>query len=275
MKKIFTACCMIIAVALVCTAFTSCGKDKNKDEKESTTENTTSGIFATVGDSVFFARVKDDGVEILKDDDVYQTLKFQQNDSQPFDAEYAASHFEFVDMNFDGQPDFYVATANDGEYTYYYCWLYNATTKQFDYSVSLSALKNITVDAENQRILTTAKKDGQTLVVSYRWVNGELLYDTDYETEKVSDTIKSNILGTENSKQDASSSKSDDKSTNSATVSNKTTERDSAKTTVGGSVQNTPAQTTQKRPMNTTTTSPAVGNNVVLNTDSDIDENWF
>lgn len=289
MKKIFTACCTIIAIALMITVFNACGKDKtdNESKNESVLQTSAPGVSANVGDTVFAARVKEDCIEILNADKVYQTLKFQQDSSQPFDREYAAEHFEFIDMNFDGQPDFYVATANDGEFTYYYCWLYNATTKQFDYSVSLSALKNITVDSENQRILTTSEKDGKTLIVSYRWINGELSYDTDYATEKVSDTITENILGTGKPKQDADYSKSENKSSSvSVTENPKTTKKESEKTNaekttlnnVGDSVRETvqtTTQTTQKKPMNTTTTAPAVGNNVVLNTDSDIDENWF
>ena len=91
-------------------------------------------------------KVNETSADVYNDGVLLQTLKFPQGMGTPFSFEYAKEHYGFLDMNFDGEYDVYIAVADVDGIIYYYCWLYNATAKEFQYSPALSDLKNISVD---------------------------------------------------------------------------------------------------------------------------------
>lgn len=307
MKKISAICAVILAVSIIITAFSACGGKTTKDD---TTAPVNVNVTATIDDVVFSAEVGGESAVIKNGDEVFQTLAYPKNSGYIVDSDYASGHYEFIDMNFDGQVDFYVAIGTDGTNVYYFCWLYNATTKKFDYSVSLSGLTNISVDSENQKILSTVYRVDSTVIVSYHWVNGNLEYESEYTTEngtfpaeiteaakkneigvdKTPETPKStekaekttigsavNVTKSENTEKTTKSSKTDatEKTTSSekTTASEKTTV--SEKTTASEKTTSKPTTTESKKPLNTTTTAPATGNNVQVNTDANIDDDWF
>lgn len=240
MKKIITLCAVVLALAFIVTAFTAC---KNKPQEETTTttqsESVKEGFYVVIDATK--AVVKKDGKD-------YQTLKFPLNTGMKFDLDYATKNNAFIDMNFDGEPDFYIAISSDAGVINYYCWLYNATTKEFDYSVILSALKNISIDADNHRVLSSVKVDGVDHVFSYKWVDGQLLLDTDYSDdnggipEDVTNVANDNAIGT-----DKTTSANSNKETTKNNSDNKTT-------------------TSAKKPANTTTTAPNKPQGIVVET---------
>lgn len=280
MKKISAICAVILAVSVIITAFSACGgKQPNDDATASDNGNVT----ATIGDVVFSAEVGGESAVIKNGDEVFQTLTYPKNSGYSIDPDYASKHYEFIDMNFDGEVDFYVAVGTDGTNVYYFCWLYNATTKKFDYSVSLSGLSNISVDSENQKILSTVYRTDSTSIVSYHWVNGNLEYENEYTTEngtfpaEITEAAKKNEIGVDKTPDTSKSTGKSEKTTIgsavNATKAEKTTK--SEKTTASDKADSTPSTTESKKPLNTTTTAPATANNVQVNTDANIDDNWF
>lgn len=273
MKKISAFCAVILAVSVIITAFSACGGKTNDD----TTAPGKEKVTATIDDVVFSAEVGSESVVIKKSDEVFQTLTYPKNPGFAIDVDYASKHYEFIDMNFDGQVDFYVAIGTDGTNVYYFCWLYNATTNQFDYSVSLSGLANISVDSENQKILSTVYRDDSTSIVSYHWVNGALEYENEYTTEngtfpaEITEAAKKNEIGVDKTPDNTKSDSKVEKSTIGSAVNPTKAE----KTTASQSQNSKPTTTESKKPLNTTTTAPATGNNVQINTDANIDDNWF
>ncbi len=274
MKKIITFSSLVICVSLIVTFFASCNGNKKNDETSETTEYIASVLN---GEFSFSAEVGENDTVIKNNGEVYQTLKYPVNSGITFDYAYAKEHAQFIDMNFDGQPDFYIAVSAEGETVYFYCWLFNSTTKQFDYSVSLSGLTNISVDSEKQLIYSTLSYNGETKIATYRWVDGRLTSDTVYDS--VSDTIpaevtqgaKENAIGTV-TRPALTTSKPKPKPTED---NKKNTDKNvSASTTSGnggGSASATAEATT--RPLNTTTTSPRDGS-IKVET-GDINEGWF
>ena len=86
MKKIITLCSLILCVALLLTAFTSCGDNKDdnpKNETESYVASVTNGEFS------FTAEVGESETVIKNNGEVYQTLKYPVNPGYPFDYNYA------------------------------------------------------------------------------------------------------------------------------------------------------------------------------------------
>ena len=249
MKKIISLCLVVLSLAIVVTAFTACG-DKTEDNTTTTTEA------ASVEKSGFSVKIEETQAVVKKDGKDFQTLKFPINAGMKFDLAYATKNNAFIDMNFDGEPDFYVAISAENGVINYYCWLYNATTKQFDYSVILSALKNISIDADNHRVLSSVKVDGEDHIFSYKWVDGQLLLDTDYSDENggipedVTNAANNNAIGTDK--------------TTSANGGNKETAKNESDTD----------KTTNKKPANTTTTAPNKNNGVVLETGNP-NEGWY
>lgn len=272
MKKISAICAVIIAVAVIITAFSACG-GKTDDEK---TAPANENVTATIGDVVFSAEVGGESAVIKNGSEVFQTLKYPINSGYTVDADYASKHYEFIDMNFDGQVDFYVAIGTDGTNVYYYCWLYNVTTKQFDYSISLSGLNNISVDSENQKILSTVYRSDSTAIVSYHWVNGNLEFENEYTTEngtfaaEITESAKKNEIGVDKAPDTSSSADKAEKTTIGSAVASTKAEK-----TTASQQSSKPSTTEAKKPLNTTTTAPATGNNVQVNTDADIDNDWF
>ncbi len=256
MKKIITLCSIILVLSFIVTAFTACG-DKTEDETTTTTTQTVStdvsGFTVEIGDTE--AIVKKDGKE-------FQTLKYPLNPNYTFDKAYAEAHNEFLDMNFDGQPDFYIAVSSVDGVINYYCWLYNATTNVFDYSIILSALKNLSVDAENHRILSTVKNGDSSVVVSYHWVDGDLVLEKKYDEstvpEEITKVVEENAIGI------------DKPSTTVPSDTKETTKKSDKKPDNTGSTAST---TKANKPANTTTTKPS-GYGVVLGT-GDMDEGWY
>ncbi len=262
MKKIFALCSLIICVSLVLTVFVSCGKDTD-NSTDNTAENNI--ISVTNGDFSFTAEVGAENTVIKNNGEEYQTLNYPSNAGYAFDLAYAKSHAEFTDMNFDGEPDFYIAVSVNGDTIYYYCWLFNATSKKFDFSVSLSGLTNISVDADNQVIYSSNTTNGEVKIAAYVWVNGQLslkdVYDDEEDTipPEVTEAAQQNAIGT-------------------VTKPNKTTTTSAQKNTKEDK-ENTsttkPSQTTTKenKPLNTTTTAPRM-DGIEVQT-GDINDGWY
>ena len=257
MKKIISLSAVIIALALIITMFAACG-DKTEGD---TTVPVASDMDAAVDVNVagFTVEIGDTQAIVKKDGKEFQTLKYPSNPNFSFDKTYAQAHNEFLDMNFDGQPDFYIAASSVDGVIHYYCWLYNATTNQFDYSIILSALKNISVDAANHRILSTVNSDGTTAVISYHWVDGDLVLEKKYDNstvpEEITKVVEENAIGV-------------DKTTSTSTENNKTT------TKVNSADKNNTTSTTKaNKPANTTTTK--VNNSGVMLGTGDMDEGWY
>ncbi len=261
MKKIIAMCSVLVIVSLLIVCFASCSG--NNDNETTTSSDTTGNV---VSDVLYSAEVGESSAVIKSGDEVFQTLSYPNNPNIVFDYAYAKEHFEFIDMNFDGQPDFYIAVSKQGSDIYYYCWLYNATTNKFDYSISLSALKNISVDSLHQQIISTVYSDEGEKAICYRWVDGVLKYTEDYDSandtipEEITQVVQQNSIGSD--KKPAQSTQANKPAT---TVKNEKPTKENATNT-------TTAATT--KPSAITTTSPASGG-VVLNTNADIDDGWY
>ena len=120
-------------------------------------------------------------------------------------------------MNFDGVLDVCIAANKKGNDISYYCWVYDAITNSYVYSEELSAIKNISVDAENKQILSVVY-DGKTEKVNaYKWgEKGLELSETYGEGDKeiptnVTESIKNNSVGT--NKKPATTTKPDKNNT--------------------------------------------------------------
>ena len=107
MRKIITLCSLLLALMFVVTMFTACG---GKTEDESTTATTTE--IAIIDSDSFSAVIAEENAIIKKGSDNFQTLSYPLSFENNFDIEYAKNHYEFIDMNFDGKPDFYIAIPN-------------------------------------------------------------------------------------------------------------------------------------------------------------------
>lgn len=293
MKKIITLCALVLAFALMITVFTACGDNTEDNTTTQATEAVKKGFSAEIGEAS--AIIKKDGKE-------FQTLKYPMNSGVTIDLDYASKNNEFIDMNFDGVPDFYIAASNQNGVISYHCWLYNATSNQFDYSVSLSGLQNISVDAENHRILSHSMVGNEEHVFSYRWEEGQLKFDSDYSAdnggipEDVTQVVSDNAIGVEKPTVNNTTEKSDKAETTKKNNSgNKTTtkaNKPAEKTTkenkpseekttkenkpVESTTENKPTETTTKanKPANTTTTAPNLNNGIVIET-GNINDGWF
>ncbi len=192
MKKIITCCALVVALALLVTAFTACGK---KEEEETTSPTESTSNFEAFEPTLTISK---DGAVVAYGDARFQQLSFPEGYEKNYDYEYAKEHYDFVDMNFDKVPDISIAAYKDGKNIGYYCWLYDSITNTYVYSEELSALNNITVDAENKQILSTVYSGKKEVVKVYSWVEGKLTeqktYGENNETvpPEVSETIKNN-----------------------------------------------------------------------------------
>ncbi len=259
MKKIFALCSLIICVSLVLTVFVSCGKDTDNNDQT----NESNIISVTNGDFVFNAEVGAENTVIKNNGEEYQVLNYPSNAGYAFDLAYAKSHAEFIDMNFDGEPDFYIAVSVNGDTINYYCWLFNATSKKFDFSVSLSGLTNISVDAENQVIYSSNTINGETKIAAYIWANGQLslkeVYDNEEDTipPEVTEAAQENVIGTVTKPNKTNTAEK----TTKADKNNPSTTKDSS----------TP--TKENKPLNTTTTTPRIDGIEVMT--GDINDGWY
>lgn len=276
MKKIISLCSVILSLVILITMFTACG-----DNKEDT--NATTGEIAN--ETGFSVVIEKNKATIKKDGEEYQELDFPKNSDVKFNKKYAKQNNEFIDMNFDGKEDFYIAINSvDGNISYY-CWLFNDTTKEFDYSVILSELKNISVDAENQKILSSVEVDGEEHILSYTWVDGQLTLDSDYSEdnggipENVTQSATDNAIGVPKPNKPSKTESTTKK--NNSSDNDKATKPDgkpssSDDTTKKNDSSSDSDKTTKpnNKPSNTTTTSPN-GGGVVLETGSLNDGGWY
>ena len=278
MKKIITLCAVVLALAFIVTAFTAC---KNKPQEETTT--TTQSESVKEGFSVVIDATK---AVVKKDGKDYQTLKFPLNTGMKFDLDYATKNNAFIDMNFDGQPDFYIAVSAEAETIYYYCWLFNATTKKFEFSVSLSGLTNISVDANTHTIYSTFKYRDTTKVVSYKWVNGALVNADEYDNTsdtippQVTEAVSNNVIGNvPRPQQTTKPQQSGGNSSATQSGGNKPQGNTTPGTTSSGGANNgntDPVGTTgaqNQPPLNTTTTAPRQSGIEVMT--GDINNGWY
>ncbi len=259
MKKIILSCSVLLVLSLLIVSFAGCG---DKTDNNSTTKASDDNVVSTG----YTAEISTDSAVIKKDGVEFQTVKYPINPGFSFDLEYAKENYEFKDMNFDGVPDFYIATSNEDGIINFFCWLFNDTTKQFDYSSSLSALKNISVDAENHCIYSKVVFKGTERVVCYRWVNGVLKLDAQYDTAtdtipaEITQAVQNNAIGS--NKKPANTDKT--QATTAVDKNNKPQNNNNASTT--------------KKPATATTTivntNSDKSDNVSLAT-GDIDEGWF
>ncbi len=185
MKKIISICSVILSVALLITVFTACGKDKVDETPESTTAE-------ALVEGEYSLDVTEAKAVVKKGDAIFQELSYPEGIGYVFDLEYAKEHYEFIDMNFDGNPDLYLAVSKVDNVISYYCWLFNATDNKFDYSASLSALKNISVDPYEQLVLSKYYYNGVEKVSTYEWVDGKLQLKETFGDE--GSTIPQNIV---------------------------------------------------------------------------------
>ncbi len=259
MKKIITICSLIMALAIIVTAFTACG---DNTEKETTTDE------PIAAGTDFIAEINKTETVIKKDGEVYQTLEYPKNSGVKFDKKYAEKHNAFIDMNFDGKKDFYIAVSSVDGVISFYCWLYNDTSKIFEYSELLSALKNISVDADNHRILSDVMVDGEKHVFSYKWVDGQLILDSDYSDdnggipEEVTKVVTNNAIGTQST-------------TSSKPGKEETTKKNSSDSNKTTTKVNKPANTTTTTSNNGANNNSNNGGAVVLETGSLNSDGWY
>lgn len=271
MKKIISLCLVIVSFALVITAFTAC--DGSEEEGTTLSVKETVVPSGVIDDYLFTAEIKEDSVIIKNNGEEFQVLKFAQNSGVYFDIEYAKTHYDFIDMNFDGRTDFYVAMGDDNGTVYCSCWLFNDTKKRFEPSPNLSALPNISVDADTHTIYSEIIMGKVVKIAEYGWVDGKLVLKNQYEKgedvpETLDEVVSQNAIGITPSvseKNDATESKTEAPTKNSGGSSGttKTTSPNGGKEPV----------TKQEKPLDTTTTEPATDGIIV--TDGDIDEGWF
>ncbi len=194
MKKNYSIIALIIALCVLVTAFAAC----NKEKVDSNDETSVSEI---VSESGYSAVINESNAVISKDGKKFQTVEYPQNIGHTFVLEYAKDHYEFIDMNFDGDEDFYIAVSNVDGVISYYAWIYNATAKKFEHSAYLSMLKNISVDSIEQLILSETEFDGGRQISVYTWDNGQLVFNEKYNEndgaipENVTSSFNDNKIG--------------------------------------------------------------------------------
>ena len=237
MKKIISICAVILSLALLITIFAACGKKEGED--------TTTTTAAAVATGEYNLEVATDKAIVKKGDTVFQELSYPSGIGYEFDLAYAKEHYEFIDMNFDGNLDLYLAVCKVDNVINYYCWLYNATDNKFDYSASLSALKNISVDPYEQLILSKYYYNGTEKVSSYEWVDGKLQLKETFGDEGA--TIPQNIV------QSYTDNVIGEISNNDKTTSQATTKAPAGSTTSTQSTQNSQGVSSTD---NKTTTAP-------------------
>ncbi len=215
MKKIISISALILVFALIVTVFAACN-DKPDDEI-TTTEPTNVADNEPFTPTITISR---DSALIAYGDGKVQKLNFPDGYEKDYDFEYAKEHYDFIDLNFDKVLDISIAIAKNGDEISYYCWLYDSVTNTYIYSKELSALKNISVDADKKQILSSVSNDSKETVKVYTWVEGKLTelktYGENDETVPpvVNDTIKNNTVGTDKKPSSNSTTKPSDKPNN-------------------------------------------------------------
>ncbi len=265
MKKIISICAVILSVALLITIFAACGKNNGGETSESTT-------LEAVVDGEYSLDVTNTKATVKKGDAVFQELSYPEGIGYEFDLAYAKEHYEFIDMNFDGNLDLYLAVCKVDNVINYYCWLYNATDNKFDYSASLSALKNISVDPYEQLILSKYYYNGVEKVSTYEWVDGKLQLKETYGEDGAE--IPQNIVQsyTDNTIGEVSNN---NKTTTQTTAKAPAEPATNSQGSQGGSVTENKTTTAPKttKPL-LTTTSPA-NQGIELLPSKPADDGWY
>lgn len=197
MKKIISICLLIVVVTLVVTVFTACG-GKSESDTTTTTKVAADNAGQNNKDVVIGTltlKVNETNAEVYNDGALLQVLSYPKGKGTPFSYDYAKEHYGFADMNFDGETDVYIAVADDEGVIYYYCWLYNASAKEFQYSISLSALTNISVDSAEQLVFAIGfDANGNKVISKYTFVNGSLSFIESFnESEDIPEDIEQNV----------------------------------------------------------------------------------
>ncbi len=280
MKKNYSVIALIIALCVLVTAFTACNKDK-VDSKDDTS------VSDIVSASGYSAVINETNAVISKDGKEFQTVEYPQNIGHAFDFKYAKEHYEFIDMNFDGDEDFYIAVSNVDGVISYYAWIYNATAKKFEHSSYLSMLKNISVDSIEQLILSETEFEGGRQISVYTWDNGQLVFNEKYNEndgdipENVTSSFNDNKIGevsnsekvtevstTVADKEETTTKKSDD---NKPGKEDKTTKPNKPDKNEKPNKEDKTTKPSTTKPLLTTTTPV---NDIVLES-SDPESGWF
>lgn len=202
MKKIISLCSIIVITALFVTMFAACGGADN----DTTTVPTTAAGGENVNPDVveigkLTLKVNENEAVVYNDGEEFRKLIYPKNYRVEFDYDYAKEHYDLIDLNFDGNLDAYIAVADEDGLIYFYCFLYNATTTQFDYNSHLSAFNNISVDSAEQLIYAVGyTDDGRKVISKYNWENGIPVFveafgaDEDIP-EEVEQSAGSNTIG--------------------------------------------------------------------------------
>ncbi len=251
MKRIIAIALSIFIIASVTAVFTACGKK---------TDNTKTTVSTTENSAELTAEVGETSLKVFKGDTMIEEVMYPKDTDGNFNIDYAKSHIEFVDMNFDGNKDICLAKCVTPYSVLYYCWLYDAATGKFVFSEDLSKLTTISIDKEDKQVISLVHVSAaESYYVCYEWVDGKLkevkkipVDDKEMPTS-VSNAVNNNTLGTKVSV-DTTTRPSENKATTSTTKK-------------GGT-----SSTTKKSDTNTTTKKNGLG--VQIETDSKANE-WF
>lgn len=266
-KKIIAAALAILVLAAGVLLLGSCGKKTEEPETtgditEAAADKTKTGLSAVVEET---------GILVYKDSELIQTIKFSDiKIESAVNLDFAKEHISFTDFNFDGKDDLCVAVSDKAGDFSYICFLYAEGDKPFVYNAELSAIKNISVNAEDKQIVSESKKDGEKIYTCYEWKDGVLKEIKEYDDGEsvpanVSKAASENTIGTKK-------------------TTAKTTEPSSAKPSKAPEkTTSKPAETTKKNKPSTTkapskpdvtkATQPAESG--VQYATGDIDDGWF
>ena len=197
MKKEKIIIALILVLVVITGVFTACNGKGD-------TENTSTTVAEGQEQKGYSIEIDQKDAVISKDGKKIQKIKFPKDVDYIVNIGYARSHYEFIDMNFDGKEDLYIAVSKIDNIINYFCWIYDAEKDEFVYSEALSALKNISVDSKNKKILSDVSTDDATKILSYVWKDGVLELEKEYDSstedipEDVTNALKDNTIGVNN-----------------------------------------------------------------------------
>ena len=266
-KKILAASVAVLLLASCIVLFAACGKKEGGETTEPVSEST-----GEVVEKGFSAEINEKTLEVYKDGVPFQSINYLENKIDTVNLDFAKEHIEFIDLNFDGQDDICLSISEKKGVISHVCWLYDVKKSSFVFSEELSALKNISVDAQEKQIISETVGEEKSVLTCYEWKEGKLTevkkLDSDSESvpEPVKDAISKNSLGTK---------KSDGKSTTAAPVkpSEKTTKPANTKPTQPAKPTK-PAKPTQPASNVTEATQNQAESGVQYAT-GDIDDGWY
>lgn len=266
-KKIVAAALAILVLAAGVLLLGSCGK---KAEEPETTANNTEAV----GDKTetgLTAVVEETRILVYEDSVLIQTINFSDvKVASSINIDFAKEHISFTDFNFDGKDDLCVAVSDKAGDFSYMCFLYTDGDKPFVYNAELSAIKNISVNAEDKQIVSESKKDGEKVYICYEWKDGALKEVKEYDDSvsvpaNVSKAASENTIGTKKT----SAKTTEPASSKPAKPTEKTTSKPAKPTE-----KNKPSTTkAPSKPDVTKATQPAETG--VQFATGDIDDGWF